>query len=390
MVSFSLSAGADKVLSLECFFEFKNQPAIYFYTIITIIAPLLILFLIISMIKALNFFSEKNWFNVSSGLLNLSTIFYIGIIAIMQTYDEIITKLIENFSFLNVDDESNPDFRLLTDFDLEFYSKEHTNWLNIFVIPITLLIGVIIPGFVFINMKKAKKTGKLSDEKFLFRFGYFFFAYDKKYLFYEAFYIFRKIFLITIDIFFIKTFTLSKTFQPMTFLVLMSFFYSFFALYTRYNSPYNEREFNSLNKIEAFSLTTQAIMCWLGSLLWSFNYMQDSLFLYIVELFILAFGLLINVFILVFWVFLYWKASVKGKFNIVFGVIKHIGKKSIQTAFEVTRKLSSPRNSRQRSSSNFSPSKLFAKDFSNDSPDSISRSSSPSNFQTLKILGIIQ
>jgi hypothetical protein len=93
----------------------------------------------------------------------------------MLSYDEILSLLIHNFSFINISEELDA-FRVVNDYEIDFYSLQHQMWIYLLALPATILIGILMPAFIIVKIFLAKRNKELKSKNFLMRFGYFFFA----------------------------------------------------------------------------------------------------------------------------------------------------------------------------------------------------------------------
>ena len=162
----------------------------------------------------------------------------------------------------------------------------------------------------------------LQNHDFLFRYGYYFFAYDKENIFYELFYIFRKILLVSIEIFFVRAFSLSNDYNPETIIIMMFTIFSGFYVANKFKIPYDNEKYPILNNIESKFLKMQAIMCWLGSISFSLTYLEENLLHRVITLAILFILGASNAYLLITWVACYWKFSAKSKLNNLYRKVK--------------------------------------------------------------------
>ncbi len=101
-------------------------------------------------------------------------------------------------------------------------------------------------------------------------------------------------------------------------MIFICFFYALFSYLVLTRRPYNDEKFILLNKIESKALKTKALTAWIGSLLLSFEYLRHDEQEYSVIFVILSLAImLVNINLLVFWIYYYWLTSGKEKMHLI-------------------------------------------------------------------------
>ena len=71
-----------------------------------------------------------------------------------------------------------------------------------YVYPVLAIFGVAYPIFIMVKLFTLKRKKQLGKPEILFEYGFYYFAYKKKYYFYDMFVLFRKaIILLLVNIF---------------------------------------------------------------------------------------------------------------------------------------------------------------------------------------------
>ena len=138
----------------------------------------------------------------------------------------IFNSLVPLIICVNVGDEKNEEFRLLRGLYLTCWTKDHSLFTIIFVIPLMIFFGACIPLFIIIKIYSAKKNGTFKSKTFLNQFAKFLLPYKEARAYYEVFLIFNKV----IIVFLKEGLILMTVYGNLLVILMILFFYLIFYL----------------------------------------------------------------------------------------------------------------------------------------------------------------
>ena len=124
-------------------------------------------------------------------------------IVLLILYPQIIQTCMETVFCQDVGDESNPDVRLRKDFSVRCWTEVHKLWIFCLALPLFILIGVLFPLKIIINIFHLKSKQEMKENLSLFKYGYFYFGYKRRFFYWEFVVLLRKIIYIAFNIIFI-------------------------------------------------------------------------------------------------------------------------------------------------------------------------------------------
>ena len=173
-------------------------------------------------------------------------------IAFLFCYYDNVKVLLEFIEYTNVGDDEKEEFRLVQDLEIRFFDEKHLFWVKFIVIPLILLIGIIIPLFIFSFLLFSYLKNSLDNKWIKFNLGFFYFAYKKKLFFWDFVILLRKILIIFAQSYFFTKSDKNEIFPPI-FLLFIIFICLLLQVIVK---PFQIKTFDSINRLEKFSLIT--------------------------------------------------------------------------------------------------------------------------------------
>lgn len=173
-------------------------------------------------------------------------------IAFLFCYYDNLKVLLEFIEYINVGDAEQEEFRLVQDLEIRFFDEKHLFWVKFIVIPLILLIGIVIPFFIFAFLLFSYMKSSLDNKWIKFNLGFFYFAYKKKLFFWDFVILFRKILIIFAQSYFFTKSDKNEIFPPI-FLLFVIFICLLLQVIVK---PFQPKAFGSINSLEKLSLIT--------------------------------------------------------------------------------------------------------------------------------------
>lgn len=106
----------------------------------------------------------------------------------------VIRDFFEMFIYINIEDSDKaPDFRLISDYSVQYQSQTHERLRKYFSIPVIICFGILFPLFILIRIYLKKRANTLQTAHNLFAYGYFFYPYKENLFFWDIIYSIQKL-----------------------------------------------------------------------------------------------------------------------------------------------------------------------------------------------------
>ena len=246
---FSFNPDISESFNFECFMKSLGWTLSeqYFILILCPIYILLIFFISLIFVAARKN-SSKN--PAVQALSNLKLGFCVFFIIMILTYIDLSKVNLEMFQCLNIADPSTPDYRLVNDVGVDCNSVLHDLWKYILAVPM-LFICVLLVIFIVGKLTISFYKGNIDNRSTKLEFGYFYYAYKRKYFFWDFVILIRRLLILFFFLFFYEDLT-SKRIFPILLMVLTLFLSLSLQIYIH---PF-ETEYELINDAEQFSLIT--------------------------------------------------------------------------------------------------------------------------------------
>ena len=107
------------------------------------------------------------------------------------------------FDCLNVGDlelDQYKEFRLASDFSVKCEgNSEYINWRNKGAIPLLVMVGIGFPLFIFGRLFVAFYKGQLEENRILYKYGFVYYVYQRKYYFWDFVSLLMKLLIILVN-----------------------------------------------------------------------------------------------------------------------------------------------------------------------------------------------
>jgi len=265
----SVSPNVSEAFSIECIL--KKIPTIislqYFKLVVAGIYPsvlvLIYLFFVNLMTSCRNYLFkttsyEKNDQNIS--LTTKGVLFHQGIkyrdlmltvfaLVTLTCYADISKMTLAMFGCVEIGDGITYTSVLFTDFRIDCNGEYHKMWIKKLASPVLIFFLFFYPIYIILSIWKGIKNHE--NSLFRFKFGYFFYAYQRKYFFWDFVILLRKLLLIFINSFFFSRITETIPMYPIVLVLIMMILAYILQVNVR---PWQKDDFNMINKIEELSL----------------------------------------------------------------------------------------------------------------------------------------
>lgn len=256
-------------LSLQCLFRLMGIDISFIYVklIISISTPFFLFIVSIGYLKfyLLTFRANrkmealilKRLYNtIGFGSMIQGLIFVI--ISLQAT--NVIRDCFEMFIYINVEDTNkDPDFRLISDYSVQYQSETHRNLRNYISAPVIIFFGIVFPLFILIRIYLKKKTDSLKTPHNLFVYGYFFYPYEEKLFFWDIVYAIQKLSIQGIAVLSQKS--EDEESKIVNLLIILGFLIIGMYLSMKFKPYKNElRRLNNAEEISFFILTLSTIL----------------------------------------------------------------------------------------------------------------------------------
>ena len=320
----SVSPNVSEAFSIECILKKIpiNISLQYFKLVVAGIYPLclvLLYLLFISLIKNYKASVKKKHLDATPASLSLTNkgillrqgIKYKDLIlttfalVTLTCYADICKMTLAMFGCVDLGDGKTSTRVLFTDFRIDCDGTYHKTWIKNLASPVLVFFLFFYPIYIIFNIMRGVKT----DEKnkiFRFKFGYFFYAYKRKFFFWDFVILARKLVLIFINSFFFSRITETIPYYP---IVLVLFMMSLAYILQVNIKPWQNNDFQLINKLEEFSLVVSNLSIILSLFFLSYTGSSDSLII-----FLLIFMLLLNISFFIAWIYFYYKHYLKKRF----------------------------------------------------------------------------
>ena len=195
--------------------------------------------------------------NISS-ILKAKTISYrdltmtIFALVCLTCYADIANMSLAMFGCVQVNDGTKVMNLLYYDMTIDCDGKYHSTWMKQLSIPIILFFLALYPSSIILEIyKNLFKNEKEPDGRFFFRFGYFFYAYKRKFFFWDFVILLRKLVLIFINNFFFNQITSGSVNYPIIIVLLII---SLAFIVQNFSKPFLSENFEFINNVEEASL----------------------------------------------------------------------------------------------------------------------------------------
>jgi hypothetical protein len=339
IIVYPFSNSGNKSLSLECIFPYSEpSTTTYLKVLITLLTPIVVvsaLKLGLGALKSVKICKKertKSFFKkhritvdipsntrrkvslVSDFLIKHLDFGSLLLIVMMISFIDILRTFLEMFSYLNISTETEPEYRLLVDLEVEYYSISHSHWRSLFFFPVIIIIGLTMPLYILFKIYNAKRAKKLHNSSMLANYGYFYYAFKLEACLYEFIYFARKMFMIMLEIFIIKLLPYSQSYNGPLAASLLCMFLGYFSMFSQRLKPFDVK-YAPLNKIDSRSLFVQTftsflVLCWIV-LHPDYDTVDDSPFIRVLSNIYLVLGFSINLLFLGLWLVGFWQLSAK-------------------------------------------------------------------------------
>ena len=306
VIGFSLgfSSNISEAFNLECLLKYYqwNTSATYFQFWISIIYwfPLgLFIFLycyilFVKKIKQYKLFACVERFK----FINLFAAAFL--ILLDLCYFDMIDISFKLFNCVNVNDDNNPERRLLFDYSVQCDTSYH-HFLQYFSLFIVILcFGLGFPLALFCYLYYSYTHRQLNNDSCLLKVSYFYFVYQRKYFFWDILHILRKLIALIIQILLASDVMITNNISLQILLILVLFFL-FLQIRLR---PYDREKYDVINRLEQYSLISLTLSIYL--LLLYKSLIADAELLDVgIEAFFFCLALLANLVFAILWFYIY-------------------------------------------------------------------------------------
>jgi len=320
----SVSPNVGEAFSVECIlkkipFTLSLQ---YFKLIVSGIYPsvlvLIYLFFLSVMTSCRAYFfkttsSEKNDQSISlttKGVLFRQGIKYRDLMATafalvtLTCYADISKMTLAMFGCVEIGDGITPYTSVLfTDFRIDCNGEYHKMWIKKLASPILIFFLFFFPIYIILSIWKGIKNDE--NSLFRFKFGYFFYAYQRKYFFWDFVILLRKLLLIFINSFFFSRITETLPIYPIVLVSIMLILAYLLQVNVR---PWQQADFNMINKLEELSLIVSNLSISISLLFLSYSDLNV-----LIAAFLLIFMLIMNVSFFIVWIKHYYSYYLKSR-----------------------------------------------------------------------------
>jgi len=318
----SVSPNVSEAFSIQCILE-KIPTTIslqYFKLVVAAIYPsvlvLIYLFFVNLMTHCKHYFFKNNSINdenislTTKGVLFRQGIKYRDLMATafalvtLTCYADISKMTLSMFGCVEIGDGITPYTSVLfTDFSIDCNGEYHKMWIKKLASPVLIFFLFFFPIYIILSIMKGIKNEK--DSLFRFKFGYFFYAYQRKYFFWDFVILMRKLLLIFINSFFFSRITETIPIYPIVLVLIMMMFAYILQVNVR---PWQKADFHMINKLEELSLIISNFTIAISLL-----FLSDPDLNVLIETFLLIFMLILNVSFFIAWIKIYYSYYLKSR-----------------------------------------------------------------------------
>ena len=346
----SVSPNVSEAFSIECIL--KKIPTIislqYFKLVVAGIYPsvlvLIYLFFVNLMTSCRNYLFkttsyEKNDQNIS--LTTKGVLFHQGIkyrdlmltvfaLVTLTCYADISKMTLAMFGCVEIGDGITYTSVLFTDFRIDCNGEYHKMWIKKLASPVLIFFLFFYPIYIILSIWKGIKNHE--NSLFRFKFGYFFYAYQRKYFFWDFVILLRKLLLIFINSFFFSRITETIPMYPIVLVLIMMILAYILQVNVR---PWQKDDFNMINKIEELSLIISNLSIAFSLFFLSYPDLNE-----LIATFLVIFMLILNVSFFIVWFKNYYSYYLKRRFKKINPFSKPFSKNN-----QTLEKITLPRNS---------------------------------------------
>lgn len=308
----SVSPNVSEAFSVECIL--KQIPLMlslqYFKLIVAGIYPmvlvLLYFFFVFSMKNCKKYFWSRNSNekNPNPSITNRGTLSRLSIkyrdvaltvftLVTLTCFADISKMTLSMFGCVDLGDGQTSKRVLFIDFRVDCDSEYHKMWIKKLASPILIFFLFCYPLYVIINIMKGLKDNE-NKPLFKFKFGYFFYAYQRKYFFWDFIILLRKLFLIFVNSFFFSRITETIPIYP----IVLVLFMMIVAYILQVNlKPWQWKDFYMINDMEELSLIISNFSIVIAIFFLSYPNLDKIVFV-----FLMIFMFLLNASFFIFWV----------------------------------------------------------------------------------------
>ena len=200
---------------------------------------------------------------------------------------------------------------LFADLNIDCDGNLHKTWIMKLSIPLMSFYLFIYPIYIirecFLILYKKNNKNDVDNSKFYFRFGYIFYAYNRKFFFWDFIILTRKILLIFVNNFFLSQVKADVALYPAIIILMLLILAFILQIYCK---PF-QSDFYFINNLEEFSLiiSSMTVLCFL-IIISSSSSIDDN-----IDMLLIVNCVVINLCFFIVWFKFYYKLYLKEKIS---------------------------------------------------------------------------